>query len=413
MKPDTEAFDWQGLEAAAAAQIVAAVRRVRAEYPDEHVYGAMFHEFYGDSSVIYWPNLTVGTEEVLAQAVARYLEKRPGKDADDDLVREFRWWGPNLWDVPGGLGARAVIPGDSEDAWGNRCLATVAPGDEDAWDALYHRFLHVFPRAAKKAAEQLVREGVVGEDFIAIAADGDVDLIPLSLTEEQYARHFPPLRDKVAEERARLAGLPPAQRATEVVPRAVDALADDASRPRLPLSEYAALVRELGEAAVPALLDVVTGRARGEPFEAIMLLADINHSAPAVIEALERVMTDEQANLPARGWAAAALARLGRMDLIVRHAARLPVEAVARGLADPYTGWRDYGKHGPLDYAPLEAALRQHPEFAAAVAEILRPERGFCKIDASEVTAARAGLDSSWPFIREHARAVLEAWETR
>ncbi|MDR2189234.1 MAG: hypothetical protein LBE62_14510, partial [Azonexus sp.] len=62
--------DWQGMEAAAVAQMTAAVRRVRAEYPDERVYGAMFHAFYGDGEVIYWPCVTVGTEELLARALA-------------------------------------------------------------------------------------------------------------------------------------------------------------------------------------------------------------------------------------------------------------------------------------------------------------------------------------------------------
>lgn len=44
---------------AAAGQIVSAVREA---HPDESAFGAMFHGFYGDGPVIYWPMVTVGTE---------------------------------------------------------------------------------------------------------------------------------------------------------------------------------------------------------------------------------------------------------------------------------------------------------------------------------------------------------------
>lgn len=76
---------------AAAAQLVAAVRTVREQHPDEHIYGAMFHEFYGDGSVISWPMVTVGTEESLAEAIEGYpVSER------DELARSLRWSGSDL-----------------------------------------------------------------------------------------------------------------------------------------------------------------------------------------------------------------------------------------------------------------------------------------------------------------------------
>ena len=405
---DSKKFDWQGLEAAAITQVVAAVRRVRAEYPDEHIYGAMFCGFYGDGTVICWPSVSVGTEETLAR-----LLKADRKKVDADLEHSLRWSGPDLETVPGGAGARLSEAGDSENAWAERCQATAsASGGFEAWGKIYDRFLHVFPRAAKKARAQLVDEGVVGKEFIAIAADEGGDLIPLSLTKAQISRHFPEY-DAQAQERARLAALPLAERVAELVPQAVYDYDDPAVEQGVLGDEYEALVRELGEAAIPALIDVVIGRARGGIWKACMLLAEINLSTPEVIAALEQVMTNPKADEPTRCWAASALARLDRMDLIVQHAAQLPVDIVATGLAAPYTSFRDKGKHSSLNYAPLEAILREHPEFTDAVAKELKPGSGFCEIDASEVAAARAGLESPWPFIQKHAQLILEWWEER
>ena len=404
---DTEKFDWQGVESAAVAQIVTAVRRVRAEYPDEHVYGAMFHEFYGDGSVIDWPRLSVGTEETLAQVLAesqaRYAEE--GSDVGEGLEHTLRWSGPDLEMVSGGPGTRLAEAGEIENAWAERCQTVAsAAGGFAAWEKVYDRFLRIFPRAAKRARTELLREGVVGKDFIAIAADEAGELIPLSLTKTQLSRHFPEY-DEQAQERARLATLPVAERLAELLPQVMGT-----AEPGPLIGEYDALVRQLGEAAVPALLDVVTGRTPGEVCQAIMLLAEINHSTPEVIAALERVMIDPEADESTRAWAASALARFDRMDLIARHAVYLPVEVAARGLAGPFTSFRDDGNHRPLDYGPLEAVLSEHPELANAVAHELRVH---CSIDASEVPAARAGLASQHAFIREHARSVLEEWEER
>jgi hypothetical protein len=397
-------FDWQGMEAAAVAQLVAAVRRARAEHPHERVYGAMFHGFYGDGEVMYWPSLMVGTEELLAQVLAEALAGYAKGENPADLEHGLRWSGADLDAARPGH-----EPGHVENGWASRCQAAAsAAGGFAAWEKVYGRFLRVFPRAAKRARTQLVKEGVTGKDFIAVACDEAGELIPLSLTRAQISRHFPEY-DEEAQERARLAALPVAERVAELAQQAMGT----AEPGPLDTEACEALLCEAGKAAVPALTDVLTGRSRGEAWKAAQLLAQINHAAPEAIAALEHVMTDPNVDKPGRAWAARALARLGHMDVILRHAAQLPVETVATGLAAPYTSFRDHGKHRPLDYAPLEAALRAHPEWADAVAAELEPGRGFCEIDDSEVPAARAGLASPFAFIREHARWVLEEWEER
>jgi hypothetical protein len=392
------AFDWKGLEAAAVAHVVSAVRQVREAHPSETLYGAMFHAFYGDGEVLYWPSMTIGTEESLASAVAAYNARRAEGGKPDEGDHGMRWSGPDLHHL--------FPPMEEQDGWEARCAeAAKARKTFREWEKVYDRFLRCFPRAAKQARAQLIREGLVGKDFIAVATDEDGDLVPLSLTKAQLLKHFPQY-DRAERERARLAALPLAERIAEVAPQAVHAA------PFGPLiGEYEDLLRALGEAAVPALLEVVAGRSPGQGFLAIMLLAEINHAAPEVVAALEAAMTNPEFDGSTRAWAATALARLDRMDLISRHMPSLPDGVAARGLAGPYRSFRDRGKHRPLDYRPLEEVLDLHPDIAPAVAEELKPGRGYCTIEADEVAGARYGAESRWEFIRQHARSVLEAFE--
>lgn len=393
--PSQQKFDWKALEDAAVDHVVSAVRRIRETCPDEAIYGAMFHEFYGDCSVLYWPMLTVGTEQALARMAADY-----GDDGED-----LRWSGPDLSQYAEDHGFE---PGEAQDQWATQCgefAHATAEGSFSAWEVVYERFLHCFPRAAKRARAQLLKDGLVDKHFIAVATDEAGDLIPLSLTRAQLLRHFP-MYDEAERERARIAALPLAEQVAELVPHAVRAA------PAGPLlGEYDALVRALGEVAVPVLLDVVAGRSAGDVWQACRLLAEINHSTPDVISALETTMGNAAGNESERAWAASALARLDRMDLIAAHLSELPADVAARGLTAPYRSFRDRGKHRPLDYRPLEAVLAQYPHIEPAVAEALAPGCGFCTLDASEVAAAREGLTSKWAFIREHARDVLEEFK--
>lgn len=395
--PSEKKFDWKALEDVAVGQVVNAVRNIRQTCPDETVYGAMFHEFYGDGSVLYWPMVTVGTEEVLARVATDY-----GDESED-----LRWSGPDLSQYADDHGFE---PGDEQDQWATQCAEfaqDTAKGSFSAWEAVYERFLHCFPRAAKRARAQLLKEGLVDKHFIVVATDEAGELVPLSLTRAQLLRHFP-MYDEAERDRARIAALPLTERIAEVVSQAVRA-----APPGPLLGEYDALARVLGEAAVPALLDVVAGRSAGEAWQASMLLAEINHSSPDVISTLEATLCNAAASESERAWAASALARLERMDLIAAHLSELPSEVAARGLSAPYRSFRDRGKHRPLDYRPLEAVLAQYPDMAPAVAEALAPGCGFCTLEADEVVAAQQGLTSKWAFIREHARDVLEEFEQR
>ncbi|MFF9868219.1 hypothetical protein ACF1G0_22930 [Streptomyces sp. NPDC013953] len=119
-------------------------------------------------------------------------------------------------------------------------------------------------------------------------------------------------------------------------------------------------------------------------------------------------MAKERGPEPDRAWAAAALARLGRMDVVVAHLDGLPEEVAVSGLTAPYTSFRDHGCHGPLDYRPLEAAIVAHPGRHDAVFARLRPGSSLCAIGEDETVTALDALASPWPVVRCHAVLVLE-----
>lgn len=386
-------INWREIEDAATGQIVSAVRAVREGHPDESVYGAMFHEFYGDGSVIYWPMVTVGTEESLAVVVAAYA----ARDSEEEgLEASLRWSGPDL--------THGFDPGGSEQALADSVQAAASSdGEFDCWERVYDRFIRCFPKAAKRARKQLVAEKLVGEEFIAIAEDEAGELVPLSLTKAQVLKHFPQY-DAAEQERRRLAALPVEQRVRELLPEAV------APRYQGPLvGEHEGLIVDCGAAAVSALAKVV----RGEEFPeggvtAARLLAEINISSSEVVDALDGLMRREDADMNARSWAASALARLDRSDLILTRVPELPVEVVTRGISDPFSGFRDRGAHRPLNYAPLDEVLREHPSLEEAFDKELRPGVGYYVLAADEIPTAKAVLDSPWTVIRNHARIVLK-----
>ncbi len=386
-------INWREIEEAAAGQIVSAVRAVREEHPDESVYGAMFHEFYGDGSVIYWPMVTVGTEESLAEVVTGYAARH---GQEDDLESSLRWSGPDL--------AHGNDPGDSEQALADSVHAAgSSTGEFTDWERAYDRFLRCFPKAAQLARKQLIAEKLVGKEFIAIAEDEAGELVPLSLTKAQLLEHFPQY-DAAERERRRLAALPVERRVLELLPEAV------APRYQGPLvGEHEGLLVSCGAAALSALVGVV----RGEEYPqggvaAARMLAEINISTLEVVDALDGLMRREDADINARAWAASALARLDRSDLIIARVPELPVEVVTRGMSDPFGAFRDRGAHRPLDYAPLDALLRQHPLLESAFEKELKPGSGYCVLATNEIPTAKAALDSPWGVIRTHARIVLE-----
>lgn len=387
-------FDWEAVVHLAVKQLVSTVMAVRADHPADRVYGAMFHAFYGDGSWIAWPCVTVGTEETLAAVTAAYREKYEGDEAD------LRWSGADL--------PLLADPSPEEDERAKIVQACAArTGRYDDWERVYEQFLLCFPAAAKQARAVLVRERVVDKTFVAIAADEGGDLIPLSLTPAQALLHFP--QYNAAEcERVRIEALPLDDHVAEVVTHAVSLETDSGP---LTGDDYDRMVRALGSPAVSALAEVVAGRRAGARWKAAMLLAQINDDRPSVVAALTDALTDASVDLPARSWAASALALLDRMDVIAGLVDSLPVDVVAQGAATPYRSFRDDGRHRRLDYRPLEGLLRRYPHLEPYVARELAPGNGYCTIRTDEVMAARAGLGSTVDLIRAHAAEVLNAHE--
>ncbi|EOL9074209.1 DUF4303 domain-containing protein [Cronobacter malonaticus] len=110
-----QAFDWQALEEAAVTMMVAAVRDVHQQHPQERLYGATFHAFYGDGAVLYWPCIAVGTEESLARRVAEY-QAQGDTSSPASLTESLRWSSADLpyklkgWHRSAEISLRATLP---------------------------------------------------------------------------------------------------------------------------------------------------------------------------------------------------------------------------------------------------------------------------------------------------------------
>ncbi|MGG8094636.1 DUF4303 domain-containing protein [Klebsiella aerogenes] len=388
-------FDWCALESAAVNQMIEAVRTIHDAHPQERLYGALFNGFYGDGEIIYWPGVAVGSEESLAQVADAYR-----RDGYGQSVEDLRW---SPADLP-----HYVEPDDVYQGWAEACCEFASrDGTISAWEKVYDRYLHVFPQAAKKAFRQLRQENIVDESFVAIACDEAGDLIPLSLTKAQLSRHFPQY-DAAEKERRYLSALPLEERIAELIAQVCGM-----TKPGLLYDEYEQMLRDIGAEATPALIAVLQTTRGSGACSACRLLAEINEPTSEAIIVLTNVLNDTAADEVVRSWAAAALARLGRMNVLVNYISQLPADIIVSGLAAPYLAFRNDGQFSLLDYRPLEEALGRYPHLADAVAAELAPGRSFCKITPDEAAAARSGLTSPWPFIRRHAEIVLERLEDK
>ncbi|ENB4455203.1 DUF4303 domain-containing protein [Escherichia albertii] len=388
-------FDWQGMETAAINYMVASVKHVHQEHPREHIYGAMFHCFYGDGDVIDWPCLAIGTEECLASIVIDY-QNDGFTQAVEELTGDLRWSPADQ--------KYNDEPNEECEQWANKCHEFAAINRTfNAWEEVYEQFLHVFPKAAKKARLQLIREGVVDKNFIAIASDEAGDLISLSLTKKQILQYFPAY-SLVEQERKYLKSLPLETRIAELIAQIFGR-----KKTGLLSDEYEVLLKQLGKLALPALLHEVKNSDKA--WNACKLIAEINESNEDVIAALISLVDDQTADGSNRCWAASALARLGYMNLLAERISQLPVEILVRGITAPYLSFRNHGSHLSLDYTPLEFVLSHHPDLVEDIAKEMAPGRGFCTITVDEVPAARTGLASYWPCIQFHAQYVLKEFE--
>lgn len=376
--------DWKALDEHLVARLVEAVREHHAAHPSQHIYGAAFHVFYGETgSVVAWPSLAIATEEDLAAIAA-------GSQFSPDELR----WSPADWSTQ-------LDPSVADDEWAAQIETFACSRDDEHWEKAYERFQRAFARAAKKARGILSAEGVVEKIFIAVAMDEGWQLTPLSLTVAQLRRHFPEL-DEEAQELERLGQLATAERAV--------ALADvlDSLQPGAVSAEDAMrLLTGLGPDAVAVAVERMPHSP--DRWRWAKLLADVGIADPTAIEALTAVVRGRSLSEPDRAWAAAALARLGRLDLVLAERDAVPRAVLVRGLIAPYTSFRDHAAvHLPLDYAPLEEALADDPALAAETLRELAPGSGYCTLKAAEIATARAALDSPFEVVRRHASIVLQ-----
>ena len=361
MPAQTSAVDWKALDAHILDRLVEAVRAHAVAHPGDHIYGAAFHVFYGETGgVVAWPALAIATEEDLATIAA-----------DSRFTPADLRWSPADWSVQ-------LDPSEGDDAWAARIEASATGRDDAHWEKVNERFLRAFAKAAKRARGVLVAERSVEKSFIAVAMDEAWELIPLSLTPAQVRAHFPEL-DEEAQELARITALPPREQAT--------ALADiiDAFVPGAVSTEDAMrqLVRLGADATTVALERMPRSRDR---WRWAKLLADVGIAEPRVIDALAVVMKSKKLSEPDRAWAAAALARLGSLEIVLSERERLPRAVLLRGLAAPYTSFRDHSAvHLRLDYQPLAQALADDPTLEVEMLEALAPGSGYCTLRSDEV----------------------------
>lgn len=174
--------DWQYIENLAYQMIMDAVHNIHEQYSHETVYAAIFHNFYCDNTHLYFPSLSVGTEELLVCVVEKYQSEYGSTASRAELEQSLRWSGVDLAEYMFDSGAAGNAAAQSVQA---------AVRQEADWDDLYDRFRQCFPRACRRATEDLLRTKLVVPDFVAVACDEDEELIAPSLTPEQLKQHFP------------------------------------------------------------------------------------------------------------------------------------------------------------------------------------------------------------------------------
>ncbi|WP_245636587.1 DUF4303 domain-containing protein [Eikenella longinqua] len=88
--------DWQHIENTAYQIIMDTVHSIRRQHPRETVYAAIFHNFYCDNANLYFPSLSVGTEELLARVAEQYRQEYGYAESRAELEQSLRWSGADL-----------------------------------------------------------------------------------------------------------------------------------------------------------------------------------------------------------------------------------------------------------------------------------------------------------------------------
>ncbi|MDO4897662.1 MAG: DUF4303 domain-containing protein [Moraxella sp.] len=202
-------FNFGQVEQLAFDYVIDCVTQIHQKYPDERIYTAMFHAFYGDGENIYFPCISVGTEELLQKVVDTYRQDSSYDKSDDKLKDSLRWSGADLAEYM--FDDSELFAKCSELAEEVTKYAKEFSGydfdeecdDEDdnpeiqvkfaQWEKVYDEFLACFPKACKRATAYLLNTDMVERDFIAFANDEIMSLVKPSLTDEQLKKHFPDL----------------------------------------------------------------------------------------------------------------------------------------------------------------------------------------------------------------------------
>ncbi|WP_117210012.1 hypothetical protein [Allorhizocola rhizosphaerae] len=271
--------------------------------------------------------------------------------------------------------------------------AEACSGRIEHWDAVLTRYEDALVRICHRAGERL------GVPVYLIDYERYEETLRRCLTPAQVEELFPEVVAAEAE-RVRLAGLAPAEQITYYASRL--------GRFDGPINSEEAenALRGFGSAAIPALLPLLSRHDRA--WYAARLLAEVGVADPLVLEALSTAVAKSERDSPAQLWPCRALARLGRLDLVLALESRLSRQALAVAVAAPFTSFRDSDVHPiPLNYQPLEDFLIRYPEAAPDVAEELAPGRSYCAIAPSEVGEAVRGVGSPHVVVRKHAVIVL------
>lgn len=375
-------MDWAGLERDLIARMVEAITAVVAAHPDEHFYAAGVDGVYADGTAISMPVLSANTEESLAASYG-----------DPDELR----WRPADW----AYYLDAALGEGPFPQWEEQLRELAAEWTMEQFEAAVDRLLRVLVRAARKTRKELLAAGVVDKNFVVIVRDDDFDerCVKACLSKAQVQKYFPQY-DAQAVERERLRRLPEADRMTALVELLVG---DDGPIGSAEAEEH---LRAAGVAAVPALLPLL--REPGKAWQAARMLGSIAGGDPPteVLVALEVALRQLPPGSSDQLWAARALAALGRLDVVLRQANELPVEAIVAAVEAPYSSWRDEATSPlPLNYRPLEEFLAANPEHEASLRQAV--VGSHFPITADEGEEALRGLGSPHATVRRHAASAL------
>lgn len=199
-------FNFQKVEQLAFDYVIDCVTQIHQKHPDERIYTAMFHAFYGDGENIYFPPISVGTEELLQKIFDKYRQDSSYDDESDEKLKDsLRWSGADLAEYMFDDSGLFVKCSDFAEEVGEYAKEFSGYDCDDGndnpeiqakfaqWEKVYDEFLACFPKACKRATAYLLNTDMVERDFIAFANDEAMRLVKPSLTDEQLKKHFPDL----------------------------------------------------------------------------------------------------------------------------------------------------------------------------------------------------------------------------